>query len=110
MRKLLALILLLPSFVLAQTVGPGCSFAWDYADPMPSDVDGFRLYVGGAVAWEGAVKTVTCEAAGIDTSGEYSVHVTAYNAAGESAPSNSLGFTFAATAPSSPSNLRIEVD
>ena len=110
MRKLLALILLLPSFVFAQTVGPGCSFAWDYAEPMPADVDGFRLYVGGTVAWEGAVKTVTCERAGIDASGDYSVHVTAYNAAGESAPSNTLGFTFAATAPSSPSNLRIEVN
>ena len=110
MRYALAGLALLATTVQAQTVGPGCSFAWDYADPMPSDVDGFRLYVGGAVAWEGAVKTVTCEMAGIDASGDYSVHVTAYNAAGESAPSNTLGFTFAATAPSSPSNLRIEVN
>ena len=94
----------------AATVGPGCSFAWDYVDPMPSHVDGFRLYVGGSVAWEGAVKTVTCATAGIDTSGEYSIYVTAYNAAGESAPSNIVGFTFAATAPSSPSDLRIEVN
>ena len=106
MRWLVALLFLLPGIALAQTTGPGCTMAWDYAEPMPSNVDGFRVYINDAEAWTGTEKTVSCEDAGVTVAGDYSAYVKAYNAAAESDPSNTLTFTFVTDGPDAPLDFR----
>ena len=108
--KLFALALLLASSAAhALTAGPGCILAWDYAQPLPADVDGFRLTINGATAWTGTPLEVSCAVAGIATPGEYSAFVTAYNDVGESASSNELVFTYVTGAPiKAPTMLRFQ--
>jgi hypothetical protein len=108
--KLLAVALLLASSAAhALTAGPGCILAWGYAQPLPADVDGFRLTVNGAVAWTGTPLEASCEAAGIAAPGEYLATVKAYNDAGESAPSNDLVFTYVTGGPvNAPTSLRFQ--
>ena len=108
MKKLFAAAALLAaSAVHADTIGPGCAFAWDYNQNDLPLIDGFRVYVNAEPTWEGMPQTVTCADAGVTATGVYSVHVTAFNAADESEGSNSLGFTFVSTAPAAPTLLRI---
>jgi len=102
-----AFLLLLPFYANAQTAGPGCEFTWDYADPLPANVDGFKFYLDGVETWTGAVKTVSCAAIGLDVAGTYNAYVTAYNDAGQSAASNTLTFEYVTGAPSdAPTLLR----
>ena len=110
MKRLIAIALLLVSSAAhALTVGPGCILGWDYAQPLPADVDGFRLTINGAVAWTGTPLEASCEAAGIAAPGEYSAFVYAYNDVGESAPSNELVFTYVTGAPiNAPTMLRFQ--
>jgi len=110
MKRLIAIALLLASSAAhALTAGPGCILAWDYAQPLPTDVDGFRLTINGAVAWTGTPLEASCEAAGISTPGEYLAIVKAYNDAGESASSNELVFTYVTGAPvDAPTMLRFQ--
>ena len=107
MKRLIAIALLLASSAAhALTAGPGCILAWDYAQPLPADVDGFRLTVNGASAWTGTPLEASCADAGIATPGEYSAFVAAYNDVGDSGPSNTLTFTYVTGAPSNaPTNL-----
>ena len=108
--KLFAIALLLVSSAAhALTAGPGCILAWDYAQPLPADVDGFRLTVNGATAWTGTPLEVSCAVAGIATPGEYLATVKAYNDVGESASSNELIFTYVTGAPiNAPTMLRFQ--
>ena len=108
MRWLVALLFLLPGIVMAETAGSGCTMAWDYVEPMPSNVDGFRVYINDAEAWTGTEKTVSCEDAGVTVAGEYTAYVKAYNAAAESDPSNTLTFVFVTDAPAEPLNFRFQ--
>jgi hypothetical protein len=108
--KLFAIALLLASSAVhALTAGPGCILAWDYAQPLPAEVDGFWLYVNGAQAWTGTSLEASCADAGIVAPGEYSAFVAAYNDAGESASSNELVFTYVTGAPiNAPTMLRFQ--
>lgn len=109
MKKLLiGFLLLFASTAQAETVGPGCSFAWGYAQPLPANVDGFRLYLNGIQVWEGAELTATCAAAGLALEGEHQVWVTAFNAASESESSNILTFYYVSGAPAAPTTLRFQ--
>ncbi len=106
MRLLLLGLLLIAGNAFALTAGPGCSYEWDYADPLPADVDGFRLYCDGGVVYTGTQPTVTCAAAGTEVVGPHSCYAVAYNASGESTPSNTLDYDFVTGGPSAPLNLR----
>ena len=110
MKRLIAIALLLAtSAAQALTAGPGCILAWDYAQPLPADVDGFRLTINGAVAWTGTPLETSCADAGIAAPGEYVATVTAYNDVGESASSNELVFTYVTGAPiNAPTSLRFQ--
>jgi len=102
-RFLLALILLIPSIVAAATCGPGTTLAWDYDEPLPANVDGFRLYANDVTVWEGTALQAT-PALGVE--GETTFYVTAYNDADESLPSNTVSCQFVSTAPPAVLNLR----
>ena len=104
MRKLLALILLLPSFVWAATCGPGTSLAWDYTQPLPTNVDGFKLYANAVEVWTGTDLTATPDLGTTEETKTF--YVTAYNSAQESAQSNSVSCEFVTTGPALPLNLR----
>lgn len=91
MRFLAALLFLVPSVGLALTVKSDCSLTWDYVEPLPSNVDGFRLFVDGTPIWRGTERVVSCVDLGIGV-GAHEAYVVAYNAAGESMPSNTLTF------------------
>jgi hypothetical protein len=109
MRLFAIALLLASSATHALTAGPGCILAWDYAQPLPADVDGFRLTINGAVAWTGTPLEASCADAGIATPGEFSAFVYAYNDAGESASSNELIFTYVTGAPiNAPTMLRFQ--
>ena len=106
-KYLLAILLLFPIASHAITAGPGCEFGWDYTEPLPANVDGFRFYLDDVMVWEGSTKTVTCATVGVATEKEYQAYVTAYNDAAESLPSNTLVFTYVNAAPAeTPTNLR----
>lgn len=106
MKRLLFALLLLPLTALADTVGPGSSVAWDYVDPMPPNVDGFRLYLNGAPVWEGTVRTVALSDVGITQDQLSDLYVVAYNAVGESEASNTLSFFYVTQAPAAPAGVR----
>ena len=110
MKRLIAIaVLLASSAVHSLTAGPGCILAWDYAQPLPADVDGFRLTVNGAPAWTGTPLEAPCADAGIAAPGEYLATVKAYNDVGESASSNELVFTYVTVAPiNAPTMLRFQ--
>lgn len=98
--------LLLATPVQAQTVAPGCSIDWDYADPMPENVDGFRLYNDDVKVWEGVNHPVPCADFFMED-GRNTLKVTAYNAADESLRSNPLTFVYVTSAPDAPTVLRM---
>ena len=108
--KLFAIALLLASSAAhALTAGPGCILGWDYAQPLPADVDGFWLYVNGVQAWTGTPLEASCADAGINAPGEYSAFVAAYNDVGNSEASNTLTFTYVTGAPiNAPTMLRFQ--
>jgi hypothetical protein len=85
----------------------GCAFVWDYPAASLALIDGFKVYLNGAikVAVPADVQTVTCAALGVAT-GTYTAEVTAFNAVGESAKSNALPFVYVVVAPGAPSNVR----
>ena len=103
MLRIIAALLLFPGLALADTVGPEARMTWDYVDPMPSFVDGFRLYCNDEVVYEGDSKLINIP---ITKGGDYQCYVVAYNTAGESEASNALGFTFVTTVPPAPTVLR----
>ena len=89
------------------TVTTNQSLAWDY--PTPLLVDGFRIYANGAVVFEGPDSdlVVPINTLGLTVGNDYSVHVTAYHAGGESDASNAINFTLVEGPPVAPTNLRI---
>lgn len=104
-RYALAVLLMLSAMpVSAQSYTSNCTLAWDYGDE--SLIDGYRLYIDDVVAWEGANKTVACADVSM-VAGLHTGYVTAYNAAGESAPSGAVTFLYVTAAPEAPDNLRI---
>lgn len=93
----------------AETVGPGCTFAWDYAQPLPTVVDGFRFYLDGTATWTGTTLETACVDAGVTVPGTHSAYVVAYNDVGESGQSNTLTFTYVTGAPiDAPMTLRFQ--
>jgi len=106
-----------PLMAAAQDVIPGQSFAWEQAGPDLATVQGYtvRHYDDGAAV--GVVfPSITCAInAGTFrcttpipayTPGFHTVYITSANVAGESAPSNTLGFNMVVT-PAAPTNFRI---
>lgn len=102
----LAIALLLASPILAHsaTCGPGTTLAWDYAQPLPANVDGFRLYANGVQVWTGTPLDATPELGAADETKTF--HVTAYNDAAESGPSNTVSCEYVTGAPAAVLNLR----
>jgi len=95
--------------VQSATVTTGCGLAWDYPAASLPLIDGFRVYVNGVVKATVPVdeQTVLCTALGLTGNASYTAQVSAYNAVGESAKSNTLPFVYVSSAPSSaPTNLR----
>lgn len=93
----------------AETVGPGCAFAWDYVQPLPADVDGFRFYLDGTHTWTGTTLEAACADAGVTVPGTHSAYVVAFNDVGESGQSNVLTFTYVTGAPiDAPTMLRFQ--
>ena len=107
--SLAVLLALTATYAQSATVTAGCGLAWDYpADSLPL-IDGFRLYINGTlkVTVPSNEQTVLCTALGLTGNAQYTAQVTAYNAVGESAKSNSLPFVYVLSVPSSPpTNLR----
>jgi hypothetical protein len=105
----LALLLALPAY--AETVGPGCTVAWDYPPADLARIDGFRIYVDGtrAATVTKTEQTVSCAALGL-SAGERVLEATAYNAVGESARSAPLTVMFVGSAPPAPANIRVQVN
>ncbi|MDX1345946.1 MAG: hypothetical protein R3179_08600 [Sedimenticolaceae bacterium] len=97
-------------FASAQTITTGCAFAWDYDAAAQQTIDGFRLYVDAAPVLDipADERQATCEASEI-TSGTHDVHVTAFNAVGESPPSNALSVTFVTTPPAAPTTFHFVI-
>jgi len=102
MKYLIPLFLALVAIpVYAETVAPGCSIGFDYADPIPAHVDGFRLYNGDVKIWEGRSKLISCDDLSFED-GQINLTAKAYNAVGESQPSNAIDFVYVTTVPSAP--------
>jgi hypothetical protein len=108
-RAALIAVLALAAPVQSATVTTGCGLAWDYPAASLPLIDGFKVYVNGTlkVTVPADEQTVLCTALGLTGNASYTAQVSAYNAVGESARSNSLPFVFVSSAPSSaPTNLR----
>jgi hypothetical protein len=105
-----AVCLLAVTAAPAATIGPDCRVLWDYDPAELARVDEFVLYLDGAeaLALPASRQSATCSEIGVPP-GEHSLAVTARNAVGESAPSNTLTFSFVSDAPAAPGSLRIEV-
>lgn len=88
--------------------GPDCSARWT----APSGtVQGYRIYVGATATTKTqrahvASTSVQCSALNL-VAGQHYVHVTAYNAAGESGASNTLPFVLVTAAPGVPTGLEL---
>lgn len=111
MKLSLSLILILAAgMVHAETIGPGCRIAWDYATADEQRIDGFRIYKGAIVAGTASpdARETSCADAGV-VIGLNTLSATAYNAAGESLHSDPVTFVFVDTAPAGPGNVRIVV-
>ena len=94
MKKLLALILLFPSIALALNCGPGTELAWEYEQPLPANVDGFRLYVNDVETWTGTTLTAQPDLGVVVETKTF--YIRAYNDSEprESLPSNSVACDF----------------
>lgn len=104
-------LLLFPLVAAAQVwVGPDCLMTWD-ANPPGELVQGYRVYVTGqnpAVEIQynvGDVLETTCSTVGLATQGRYEMHLTAYNPAGESDPSDVVPFVLVVSAPGTPGGV-----
>ena len=107
--SLIAILALAAASAPSATVTTGCALAWDYDPASLPLIDGFRVYVNGVVkaTVPSTIEEVTCAALALTGNASYTAQVSAYNAVGESAKSNSLPFVFVSSAPSSaPTNLR----
>jgi hypothetical protein len=104
-----ALISLGASAVNAQTITTGCSFQWDWTGD-EALLDGFNFYVDdkAAVPVDSADRGLTCTEAGVEI-GAHVAKVTAFNAVGETTPSNEVNFTFVLGVPSAPTVLRLVI-
>jgi len=110
MKILFVFALLIPMVTSAETVGPNNGFAWDYDPANLQLIDGFRLYANGTKVWEGAAQTATISAFDAPLAdGVYDFHATAFNAVGESGPSNPVSAAVVSGAPAAPINLTINI-
>jgi hypothetical protein len=103
-RFALALLLFSPILAHGATCGPGTTLAWDYAQPLPANVDGFRLYANGVQVWTGTGLQATPDLG--ETQESKTFWVTAYNDAQESGQSNSVICEYVTNAPPAVLNLR----
>jgi len=89
------------------TVNNTQSIAWDY--PIPVVVDGFRIYANEQQVLQvpATELTASISAMNLTPGADYTVHVTAFHAAGESAASNTINFTLVEGPPAAPTNLRL---
>jgi len=94
------------SAVPALTVAPGCGVQWDEMDPLPGNVDGFRIKNNGTDVWEGTANLVSCDDFNPPLSeGSISLTVVTYNAVSESNASASLDFFFVENQPPTPTGV-----
>jgi hypothetical protein len=111
-RIAIALLAAISLGAFAETVPVTGGLEWDYDPADEYRIDGYRLYADDALMHEipdPAARGVTFSDAGL-TAGTYVLHLTAYNAADESAPSNSLNAAIVDGAPPAPTLLRIQVN
>lgn len=99
-------LLLCASSATANTIGPGCKFAWDYPVASESRIDGYRLYLDGQPS-STALASARELACPTMTDGSHIVALVAYNAAGESAKSNALDLVFVSSKPDAPTVFRM---
>ena len=99
------LVFLLASAAAAETIPPTAQFTWDYPDPLPDTVDGFRLYCAGSLVWEGAEYPVTLSDTAM-VQGRQDCYVTAFNALDESDSSNVVDVKYVTGKPVPPAGLR----
>ncbi len=78
--------------VHAETCGPGTEVAWDYEQPLPSNVLGFRLYANDVEVWNGI--TLTAQPDLGSAAETKSFYVRAYNSNRESLNSNAVDCDF----------------
>ena len=110
MKKLIALLLILPALTFADTF----TFSWD---AVTKDVNGntlatapgYKLYISSTAGQYGtAASATTAEPTAVVTEnkvGKYYAVVKAYTAVGESAPSNEVTFEVKAGVPAAPTKL-----
>ncbi len=105
-------IFFMPREAHAQTyVSPDCRFTWN-APTTGGPVQGYMLYLEQASPYvlqnfdAGMNLQYDCAQANL-TSGSWTAWVTAYNAVGESAPSNSVPFVLVVSAPGSPGGVSV---
>ena len=103
----LALLLFTPAAWAFSTSPPTAQLTWDYPDPLPETVDGFRLYCAGALVWEGAEYPVTLSDTAM-VQGRQDCYVTAYNALDESEQSNVVDVKYVTGRPVPPAGLRTQ--
>lgn len=110
MRAALCFLIAISSSSNAATIGPGCGFEWDYSADDQVLIDGFRLYLDGNQAGdvEADMRGISCSDIGL-TQGVHVAEVSAFNAAGESAKSESLTFVYVESEPGAPQSLRLVV-
>jgi hypothetical protein len=109
MKNIIAAILLFASIpVAAQTVSSACQLLWDYNPAEVQFVDNFNVYVDNLLVHQvpGTQQFANCSDLGL-TAGEHAFHVTASNAAGESANSNVETAIYVESAPGAPTQFRI---
>lgn len=110
-QKLISVVVLafLSTSSLALTVTSDCSFGWEYAVEDENKIDGYQFIVNGepGLQVDKTLRTASCEDVGIEPA-DYVLSLVAYNATGESAPSNELVFTFVDAAPSAPAMFVIK--
>lgn len=107
-----ALLVAVSLGAFAETVPLTGGIAWDYDPADEPRIDGYRLYADDALVHEipdPAAREVSFSDAGLGA-GSYTLHLTAYNAADESAPSDSLDAAIVDGAPPAPTLLRIQVN
>jgi len=107
-KTLLAAALIMASVsASAQTIKSCAGISWDYPEESLPLIDGFTVYVNGAIAGSvpSSQQNIGCSDVGLDTSGIFVVTVTAYNAAGESPKSDPLSLSVVTTAPAAPTGL-----